>query len=271
MKYVIHKIFMSLTRQTFSVYFVCLMHCGCISGVHPSVQEMDLSEEEKTTFLVNHTVISRKVKLERGVAHKEIFISDKYVDVPATSSFGKEGEIANVDCIVSGIREVSEDLVVIYPVEFWKHVGERINKLELSELLTDHYTYIKTALALDYVVIAKHQKFDLATAAMEFLAEGLYTNKSKEVAEALTVDMKSGRVVDSIEVSYQSSLLIGHAVFVIPLVGVNYAIEAPCQLAGRHAAEVILRSQSEHRKPRVAVVAGYWTPFISAAPPPMPP
>ena len=88
---------------------------GCSVPVKPVMSDLSL---EKTELLRgNNIVITKRVTLER--AKKMLFISgfEKTVDVTATSKFGEEHAIANVDCIVSGLQDVLGETSVFESAE----------------------------------------------------------------------------------------------------------------------------------------------------------
>ena len=251
------------------------MLCGCISGVQPTVHDLD--SEESDASRINNVVLTRRVALDHGTKIITNYSSERTVDVTATSSFGKEHEIANVDCIVSGLRNALKDPIIISPVEFWKTVGADKDTINLTSLFDESYSYVAKVLDLDFIVAAYHQNFDVQSGFIEYIVEGAIAEVNQDIAAAITVDMKNKRVIDTIEVDAEHRRLVGHIIFVIPFAVITYPEENPCLMVGRHAAEAISRSLATTKAPRIAVVAAKTNPYFSisapqpAAMPPLPP
>jgi len=210
---------------------------------------------------MNNIVLARQVVLESGKKKKSILLSEKTVDVTATSNFGKEHDIANFDCIVAGLRVVRQDPIIIPPSMFWETVGRDKDTLNLTSLFDEPYSRVVKILDLDYMVIAYHQLFDDESVFMEHYAAGLIGDKNRDNAAAVTIDMKNKRVIDAIDVDAENVILVGHTVVIIPFAIIRYPEENPCQLAGRRAAEAISRSLTTNKKPRVVVVAAQMNPY----------
>jgi hypothetical protein len=249
--------------------YIGILLCGCTNTAPLTIHDLDLEQSDSSR--INSLILTKRVVLERGIEKVERYASVTSKEVTATSRFGKEDEIANVECIVTGMREVIESPTIIPTYEFWKSVGSTIDTLNLELLLEEHYLHIINSLGIDYLVLAYHQQIDVESFFLEAIAEGGYTNTDREVASTVTIDMKNKRVIDAFEVKALHNLIVGHAVFVIPLVASVKPDEDLCHLAGRQAAEAIPLSLSAMPKPIIAVVAAKTNPYVVlSAPKPAP-
>lgn len=260
--YLVHQNYpLKLITRLPLIIFISLMICGCFGGAEkPTVH--DINPEEYDASRMNNIVLSRKVVLESGKEKKGFFLSEKTVDVTATSNFGKENDIANIDCIVAGLRNVLQDPVIIPPTKFWETVGKNKDTLNLTSLFDERYSHVVKILEIDYMVVAYHQLFDEESVFMEWYAAGLIGDKNRDNAAAVTIDMKNKLVIDAIDVDAENVKAVGHTVFIIPFAIIRYPEESPCQLAGRHAAEAISRSLTTNKEPRIVVVAAQMNPYF---------
>jgi hypothetical protein len=222
----------------------------------------NLESEKSDTSRMNNIVLSKRVVLDRGKEKKGFFLSEKTVDVTATSNFGKEHDIANVDCIIAGLRAALKNSTIISTGAFWESVGRDKETLNLTSLFDERYSHIARMLELDFVVVAYHQRFDMESAFMEYYVEGIIVNNDREVAATLTVDLKDRRVIDATKVDGQYWRGAGHVLFVIPFAIITYPEEKPCQMAGKRAAEAISRSLTTNKISRIAVVAAETNPYF---------
>ncbi|NNJ93565.1 MAG: hypothetical protein HKP57_02360 [Halobacteria archaeon] len=245
------------------------MLCGCTNKAPLTIHDLD--HEQSDASRINNLILTKRVVLERGIEKVERYTSVTSKDVTATSRFGRENEIANVECIVTGMREVIEDPAIISTDVFWKSVGNTIDTMSLGLLLEDRYMQIINALGIDYLVISYHQQIDVESSFVEGIAEGFYGDTDREVASTVTLDMNNKRVIDAFEVNAMHDLGVGHAVFIIPLVFSIKPGEDLCHLAGRQAAEAIPSPLNEMPKPVIAVVAAKINPYVVlSAPEPAP-
>gem|GEM_PF-6976712 len=235
------------------------MLCGCIYGVPPNVHDMELENLDDSR--IDSVVLTKRVVLERGTKIIAKYSSETTVDEISTSHFGTEHEIANVDCIVAGLRSALKDPTIISPVEFWEIVGAGKDTINLTSLFDESYSYVANVLNLDYVIAAYHQIFDMRSGFYEAFLFGFIGDTNKSIAATITVDMMNKRVIDAIEVDFEHFSLVGHTGVVIPFALISYPEENPCLMAGRHAAEAISRSVADNKSPRIAVLVSAENPY----------
>jgi TPR repeat protein len=222
----------------------------------PEVAKLDLSISEGS--LIRHIILTKRVVLDRGKEKVGFYFSEKSADVTATSKFGLEHEIANVECIISGLHDALTNSKIISTTQFWETIARDKDILSLSSLFDERYLSATKSLNLDYLVVAYNQRINMESHFMEGIVSGGYYVTEREVAAVITVDMKNMREVDATEVNAEYFKAIGHVVAIIPIANFSYPDEDPCLVAGRYAAEAILRSQTKNEMLRVAVVAGDW-------------
>lgn len=247
---------MFVTTRIFLILILCSILSGCVRGIKPEVHSINLEESDASSF--NHLVLKKRVVLERTKKAQQLQgFDEKSVDEIATSRFGKEHEIANVDCILTSLRDVLKTSNIISATEFWEAIGRDIETLSLASLFDEEYSHAADLLNLDYMVIPYHQRFDVKSVFIENIIEGGYVDEDKEVVSAVTVDMKNKSAIDVIEIDVTYATIIGH-ITPIPFAVYSYPEEDPCKMAGRLAAEAITQSINFNETPRIAVVAGHW-------------
>jgi len=101
----------------------------------------------------------------------------------------------------------------------------------------------------------------------EMYIEGGFRDLDREIATAVTIDIKDRRVVDAIELEAYRHLVVAHVLVVIPMARMNWPKGNPCQMAGRHAGEAIASSLSTTKAPRIAVVAAKTNPYSALSAP----
>lgn len=245
--------------RTFLILILGMILCSCVAGVKPEVRTRDLKEID--TSLVEDIVLTKRVALERTNKTQQLQgFEEKVVDEVATSRFGKEHKIANVGCIVAGIKDVLKSPSIISATEFWEAIGGDLEMLELASLFEAQYSQAVNLLDMDYMVISYHQRFDVSSHFVENIIEGGYADEDKEVVSAITIDMKSKRIVGVIEIDATHKTIVGH-ITPIPFAFFTYPDEDPCKMAGRLAAETISRSITKNITPRIGVVAAKTNPY----------
>jgi hypothetical protein len=257
---------MVIATRLLRIVFVGAMLCVCFGcAVQPEVHELDV--EIMDDLRIENLVLTKRVFLERGKEKSGFYTKEDTVDVIATSKFGKGHDIANLDCIIAGLHDGLEGSSIFSPSEFWKTVGNDKEMLKLAEIFDERYSPALQRLAVDYMVIAYHQRIDLESFFMEAYVAGGVRDLDREVAAALIVDMQSKRVIDAFEVEAYHHKVVGHTLVIIPLARFEYPEEDPCKVAGRRAAEAIARSLTATRAPRIAVVAAKTNPYSALSDP----
>jgi hypothetical protein len=187
--------------------------------------------------------------------------AEKYLAVTGSSAFGEEGEPADVGCIVKGLQEVLEDGTIIGPAQFWNSMGQDTETIDLTSLFDEPYSSAIKSLGVDYPVVAYDQMWESESSYMKFVVEGGYTTFDNQVAAAITLDMRTGKVIDALESEGSRTLVLAHILVVVPLVGHGSLKASPCQVADHHAAEVINAAMQATNAPRIAVVAAKKNPY----------
>lgn len=232
---------------------------GCVRGVQPTLHELDLEKSDNSR--IRNLVLTQRVVVERGKKKVKIYSSEKTTEVASTSKFGKEHEIANVDCIVTGLQDVLSHVSLISSSAFWETVGKDTDTLHLTSLFDEPHSLAIKQLDLDFLVVAYHQRIDVESFFMEAYVEGGVTDEDRENAAAVIVDVKNERVVGAIEVGGTHLKILAHVVIVIPLWTFSYPEEDLCRMAGRISAEEISKNFPRHKAPTIAVVAAKNNPY----------
>ena len=122
-------------RHLLSIIPVLLL-CSCTSL--PVTEEnavIDQIPDPQSTDLV----LTKRVILEPEKGERRRYVSQNIVSVMPTSNFGKANEVANMDCVVTGLQEILLSINIVTPAEFWEAVGDNIETLKLMEVLDEPY------------------------------------------------------------------------------------------------------------------------------------
>ena len=256
---------MAFTIRLLLVAILGLVLCGCARG--PSAaNESVLNLEKHDTSQINNIVLTKRVVLARGKKKTSFYELEETSDVTATSEFGKENEIANLDCIVAGMHSVLQGERIISPAEFWETVESDNDTLEVGSLFDVPYSRALKTLDIDFIIVAYHQLIDAKTSSFEAIVAGGIFDENRETSAAIVVDVKNKRLIDAVEAEGWHKTAVLHMYVVIPLAMVEYPVEEPCQMVGRHAAETILQSLTTNKAPRIVVVAAANDPYATLAP-----
>lgn len=234
-----------------------LLLAGCFGGQSkPFARSVDL--ERSSDSILENLVLKKDVFLIRGIQKRVLYGAEQYVDTTSTSKFGKEDQVADVGCAVSGLTDVLPDIRLVATQDFWQEFGAGKNELALASLFDKVDAATSKGLQLDYLVVVYNQRLNLEYQFMEGLVEGFVKDKDREDAASVTIDVGNRTILGATEVSFHHLRMAGHAVGIIPLGRFEYPENDLCHLVGMRAGEAILASTNQTKKPRVAVVAGEW-------------
>lgn len=242
-------------------YIVCIasLLCGCLRASEPVVvKESDLTDAQQTKY--HDMVLTKRVFVEHGKEKVTIYVDVREKDVTATSNFGMENEIANLNCIEAGIHQAIKSSTIIPADKFWDAIGTNYETLKLSKLLDKYYLSKFDAIGVDYLLIAHHQRIRVESIFGEFVFLGAVGYGYEEKASALIIDIKQGRILDAIETKQSHRTGVNHWYFVPAYVG-TYPEEDLCVAIGRRAAELIAQSSKVDRVPRILVIAAKTYPY----------
>ena len=205
-------------------------------------------------------VLTKRVILEPEKEERRIYVSQNIVSVMPTSNFGKANEVANMDCVVTGLQEILLSINIVTPSEFWEAVGDNIETLKLMEVLDEPYLRDIGRLNIDYLIIAFHKFVDKFNGFGEYVAFGGVNDINLEVASAVIVDMSNLRIIDATEIAGTYDTLC-YIFYFVPVCIFGKPEVDPCTMTGKHAAAVISRAHDENTAPRIAVVAALTNPY----------
>jgi TPR repeat protein len=243
------------------IFIVCIasLLCGCLRASEPIVvKRSNLTDAQQTKY--HDMVLTKRVFVEHGKEKVTIYVDVREKDVTATSNFGMENEIANLNCIEAGIHQAIKASTIIPPEKFWDAIGENYETLKLSTLFDKSYLSKFDNIGVDYLFIAHHQRIRVESVFGEFVFLGTVGYEYEEKASALIVDIKQGRILDAIETKQSHRTGVNHWYFVPAYVG-TYPEEDLCVAIGRRAAELIARSLKDDRAPQILVVAAKTYPY----------
>jgi len=232
---------------------------GCIAARAPTLHQIDLNTPE--TPELSDIVLTKRVHLEPREKERTFYLSEKHIEEKGGSEFGGEQQVADVGCIIKGLRDVSVRSTIIEPPEFWRRFSHDTATIQLTSLFDEPYSSAIKPLDLDYLVVVYHEIFKSKSAFLEYGVEGLYSYEKTEVAAATILDMHDLNVIGAFEVDGHYSHGVAHMIFVVPLILGESPDKKPCQLAGQRVAEVIRASSGAIKAPRIALVAAKNNPY----------
>jgi hypothetical protein len=250
---------MPIRMHSIPLVILVLLMSGCIGRYQPTLHEKDLKTH--ASFDLTDVVLTKNVVLERVEKRRVFFLSEKYLEVAGGSAFGDEGEPADVGCVVKGMQEALDAGTIIAPAEFWRSIGQHTETIDLISLFDEPYLSTIKSLGVDYLVVAYDQMWESESSYMEFVVEGGYFTADTEVTAAITLDMRTRKVIDALESEGSRMLALAHIFVVVPLVGHGSLKANPCQVAGHHAAEAINAAMEATNAPRIAIVAAKKNPY----------
>jgi hypothetical protein len=245
--------------RIFCITCITLLLCGCFRFPEPiHVEESVLADAQTTKF--NDIVLSKRVFVERGSEKATYYFGEIANDVTATSNFGEEHEIANLDCIATGIHQTLETSSIVPTDKFWDAIGKNYETLNFIALFDKNYLSKLDGLDADYLIVSHHQRMRIRTLFIEIGVKGAAGRVYEEKASALIVDIKQRRIVDAIQVNSTHSTAVAHLLF-IPHYHETYPEGDPCEVIGQRAAESIVQSSELDRAPRIIIVAAQKYPY----------
>ena len=252
-----HKMSATSTTRFITPVLTVWLLCSCTSL---PVIEKNAGIDQIPDLQITNLVLTRRVVLEPGQGERRRYVSQKIVSVTPTSNFGKANEIANLDCVVTGLHEVLHNSAIVTPAEFWGTIGDNIETLELTEIFEEHYSHVIGGLNIDYLIVAFHQLIDKYNGFGEYIAFGGVDDIDLEIASAVTVDMDTERIIDATEIAGAYRSMFMHFSYVPVYIHAKRE-DDPCLMAGRDAAAVISRTYDKNTVPRIAVVAAMTNPY----------
>jgi len=244
-------------KSLLAITLIASLLTGCVSrAIDPEITDVNLSKSQ--ILPLEKIVLTKFVTLEYVDEVKGSYYSEKRVKSPSVSKFGKEHELANIDCIAKGVKDLFKKENIIKPNEFWETIGRNKDELKLSSLLE---LPIEDKYGLDYLLIAYHQRIDIESYAMEAIVEGGFRDVDREIVAVVIVDINKSRVLNAIEVKARHEKIMAHVIFVIPFGANIYPSKDPCYTAGIKAARIISQHLTANKSPLIAIVAAKTNPY----------
>lgn len=225
---------------------------GCVSHVDPSHQTLNV-ESVSTESLANLVLRKRVVPLETRTK-QSIYGHESEVDSLSTSRFGAAGEVAKLDCIVSGIRLAAPQSELIPTERFWAALGGDKDKIELSALLTGSEAGVLKELDTDILIVAYHQIVGLESGFMEVVIEGGISREDRITVAVAVLDLATQKLINVAKSEYENHFVALHFFVVVPAARFTEPNFAPCEFLGERAGEAI-NAHAVGRRSRVLVVA----------------
>jgi hypothetical protein len=259
---------MIFTTRLLLIAFLGLTLYGCARELGiPNERVLNSDSDMLNNNQINNIIMTKRVELAHDEKKTKFYsMVETTSEVTASSNFGEENEIANLDCIAAGIRLVLRSVHIIPPAEFWEVIGTDKDMLNLKELFEEPYSRALETLDMDFIVVAYHQLIDVENAAMELFIVGLIGDADLETSSAVVIDMKNKRLIDAVEVNGWHKKVFAHFYVVIPLAKIEHPAEDICQMVGRQAAEVMSQSLTRNKVIRIGVVAAAENPYPIIAP-----
>ena len=228
-------------RLSFLTYAVSACLClititGCFTyRVTPETRSLRFYED--CTY--PNLLLTQRVVPEVGEELRTFYGDSDYVRVVSKSRFGDPDEEPDLSCIYAGLREVLPGIDIIPTVTFWEQIEAQQNVIDLHELFVAPQSDRLEALQADVLIIAYHAKIDLEYGMAEIVSDGYYSDKDKETAAVVVVDLSRETVIHGSRITYEDHDLFAHRAFVIPFFGFARGPSDICNSVARQAGNVI--------------------------------
>jgi hypothetical protein len=240
------------------VVLAVLSIAGCVDIRDPETMTLEVSEASFSE-LPEITLVRRVIP--RETTKKVGFFADPSETKEVTSSkFGAPNEIANLNCVIDGMRDSFPDVEIVPTETFWSHVAGLKEEMTLSKILSPPSSNKWQELHIDFLVAAYHEIADLEMFVYEAFAGGLYHDIDRETAATVVIDLPNRTVLNGSKAVFEDDDGVGHFSFVIPLVFVDIASSDPCKMVGQ-ASGAAISSATLKPSPRVVVVAAGNDPY----------
>lgn len=243
-----------------SLAALALVLTGCVFPEEPTGSTRAPKEAAPAAGL--EITLVRKATVEIATKTVAAHPVKRQVDALSRSKFGAPGEIADLGCVLDGLRAQSPAVEIVPTASFWEEVAAPDGAMSLLRLFrTDKALRLK-ALDIDFLITAYHQRFDVKSGGGEMVIVGGYTDEDREVAAAAVIDPSAGTVLNAVQFVYEREMVVSHAAIIVPVVWGTYASSDPCTMIGEASADVIAQA-ADNRAPRVLVVAAKDNPYVA--------
>ena len=235
---------------------------GCVGQMEseePGVAKVD--EQKLILAELPDVLLVRRVVLQETAT--EIFAHGKARQVDEVrSDLGEVGEVADLDCVVDGLKSVLPESEIVPAERFWARVVGDGEEVRLPALFEPPLASRWYDLDVDFLVAAYHHELDAEGKFHTLLFMSLYGDASRQMAAGVTVDVPNQTTLNAARAMASEDGTYGH-VFMYPIVVTKSAASEPCEVIGEVSAAAI----SEHsgaRRPRVLVLAAGADPYAAA-------
>jgi hypothetical protein len=233
---------------------------GCVDTVDPEITELEL-QSRISTDLPDVTLV-RRVIPETGTKDVGFMLAWETEEV-SSSEFGTPNDIADLGCIIEGIRESFREVNIVPTEMFWERMANQRESIELVELLSPPRKPQWQNLKIDVLVAAYHQTVDVESYAGGWIMFDVYGDIDDETAATLAIDLNSNKILQGSESTFKHKFAVGNAFVFIPLVNVTSASSSLCNNVGGATGAAIASTWSKST-PRVVVVAARNNPYTAA-------
>ena len=243
--------------MTFLLFF--LLAQGCVEIIDPETRELKF-QDRTFTDLPSVTLVRRVIP---QISTKIVGVLKRWeMEQVSSSKFGDANQIADLSCVINGIRRNFPEVDIVPTEIFWGRVAEQSESVELTELFTSPASSRWQELQMDVLIVAFHQIIDVERFYGEIIFIGAYHDIDRETAAFLAIDLWNKKVFHASEAVFEDNDGVGHYLF-FPYAVETIASSDVCSMVGE-AAGAAISNASLKSAPRVVVVAARDNPYHAA-------
>jgi hypothetical protein len=227
---------------------------GCVTQATPDTWNLEIQDDEPPP-LPNISLVRRVVpEISTKSYSRWNFQTNDLVREVSESQFGDPDEEADLSCVNIGLKKALPDIDIIPTTTFWEQIAAPHDTIRLSELFVAPQVDRLSASQAEVIVVAYHTEVDVESTRMESLIEGVYTDKDRETAAIIVIDLHRKAIIHASKISFEDSYFIYHFV-TIPFGG--FTLDPPdiCNTIGRQAGAAIAEAMPGRAVRALIVVA----------------
>ena len=228
---------------------------SCVIKTDPTTSSLDATISETPSI-----TLVRRVTPEHSTKLIEAYGLEWQEATVSSSQFGAAGSLADPSCVVNGLKKQIPSVEIISTALFWDRVAGSAEEMTLADFFSSASRNQWKTDQPDILIIAYHNIVDVENKFGEVVITGGYSDKDKETASVVVVDLRNENVVHASETAFEHYEAVEHHLIVIPLAGSIVPSSNPCEIVGENAGQAIAQL-TWNSPPRVTVVAAGNNPY----------
>lgn len=235
---------------------------GCFGGLESEEPNVATIQEERLILASLPDVpLVRRVDLTMSPEEMRVGTKDQPIK-GVSSKFGEAGEVADLSCVIDGLRRALPRSEIVPAERFWATVVGEGEEVRLPALFEPPLAARWHDLDVAFLVAAYHRELDTSEGLFSYVLASGYSHSSHQVAAEVTVDVPNQTALGATRAKADELGIYGH-VLVYPVIASESAASEPCELMGERSGAVIL-ANSASVSPRVLILAAGRNPYNAA-------